>query len=216
MRADHIGRPAFATDGTGAIVWNASYKPFGEINASTGAPINLRFPGQWFSDESDLNQNWMRDYDPTTGRYIQADPLGLVDGASMYGYALQSPNRYTDPTGEFIPLLIFAGGIALGYLIDQELEKCSCNGLGADMRWAGLGAIAAGFGPSGLKSVRPMGSSPFSSAWSRGRYRLFPNDGVARSQFGRYGKKVARKIPYLGLAFTLFDGARLLNCWAKK
>ena len=42
----------------------------------------------------------MRDYDPTTGRYIQADPLGLVDGASVYGYALQNPGRYTDPRGE--------------------------------------------------------------------------------------------------------------------
>ncbi|NQW14481.1 MAG: hypothetical protein HQ479_09500 [Rhodobacter sp.] len=27
----------------------------------------------------------MRDYDPTTGRYIEADPLGLVDGPSVYG-----------------------------------------------------------------------------------------------------------------------------------
>jgi hypothetical protein len=42
----------------------------------------------------------MRDYDPTTGRYLQGDPLGLVDGASVYGYALQSPERYTDPRGE--------------------------------------------------------------------------------------------------------------------
>lgn len=42
----------------------------------------------------------MRDYDPTTGRYIQADPLGLVDGASVYGYALQNPGRYVDLRGE--------------------------------------------------------------------------------------------------------------------
>lgn len=42
----------------------------------------------------------MRDYDPTLGRYLQADPLGLVDGASLYGYALQNPGRYTDPKGE--------------------------------------------------------------------------------------------------------------------
>jgi len=42
----------------------------------------------------------MRDYDPTTGRYNQADPLGLVDGASVYGYALQNPGRYVDPRGE--------------------------------------------------------------------------------------------------------------------
>jgi len=42
----------------------------------------------------------MRDYDPTTGRYVQGDPLGLVDGASVYGYALHSPDRYVDPKGE--------------------------------------------------------------------------------------------------------------------
>jgi RHS repeat-associated protein len=59
----------------------------------------LRFPGQWFQSESGLHQNWMRDYDPTTGRYIQADPLWLVDGASVYGYALQNPGRYVDPRG---------------------------------------------------------------------------------------------------------------------
>jgi uncharacterized protein RhaS with RHS repeats len=45
----------------------------------------------------------MRDYDPTTGRYLQADSLGLVDGASVYGYVGQSPMRFTDPTGQFIP-----------------------------------------------------------------------------------------------------------------
>ncbi len=31
---------------------------------------------------------------------MQADPLGLVDGASIYGYALQNPGRYVDPRGE--------------------------------------------------------------------------------------------------------------------
>lgn len=60
------------------------------------AAIDLRFPDQWFQSENGLHQNWMRDYDPTTGRYVQADPLGLVDGASVYGYALQSPLRYSD------------------------------------------------------------------------------------------------------------------------
>jgi RHS repeat-associated protein len=67
---------------------------------TTGAPIDARFPGQWFQTEAGLYQNWMRDYDPTTGRYIEADPLGLIDGASVYGYAMQNPGRYTDPRGE--------------------------------------------------------------------------------------------------------------------
>jgi len=100
VRSDHIGRPVFATDGTGAKVWGATYLPFGGVHTSSGSPIALRFPGQWFQSESGLHQNWMRDYDPTTGRYIQADPLGLVDGASVYGYARQNPGRYVDPRGE--------------------------------------------------------------------------------------------------------------------
>ena len=41
----------------------------------------------------------MRDYDPTTGRYLQADPLGLVDGPSVYGYVSNSPLRGIDRTG---------------------------------------------------------------------------------------------------------------------
>jgi RHS repeat-associated protein len=94
-----------ATDATGAVVWSARYLPFGgidEVLVLTGALPDgtaLRFPGQWFQPETGLHQNWMRDYDPTTGRYLQADPLGLVDGASVYGYARQSPITYTDPTG---------------------------------------------------------------------------------------------------------------------
>jgi RHS repeat-associated protein len=100
VRVDHIGRSVFATNAAGAKVWTATYTPFGEVHASTGTPIALRFPGQWFQSESGLHQNWMRDYDPTTGRYLEADPLGLVDGASVYGYARQNPMRFIDPDGE--------------------------------------------------------------------------------------------------------------------
>ncbi len=74
----------------------------------------------------------MRDYDPTTGRYIQADPLGLVDGASVYGYAKGNPLYWTDPTGECVgPAAIACGavggavlGVALGALLDYLEDGC--------------------------------------------------------------------------------------------
>ena len=92
----------------GSVVWAASYLPFGGIDQvyvdTLALEQNLRFPGQWFQAETGLHQNWMRDYDPTTGRYLQADPLGLVDGASVYGYARQSPVRWTDSTGPTFPI----------------------------------------------------------------------------------------------------------------
>ncbi len=90
----------FATNTSGVKVWTAAYLPFGGVRVSTGTPPTARFPGQWFQSETGLHQNWMRDYDPTTGRYMQADPLGLVDGASVYGYALGNPGRYVDPRGQ--------------------------------------------------------------------------------------------------------------------
>lgn len=103
------------------MVWRTSYTPFGGIQSVSVTPgalsaQELRFPGQWFqAGEPDqgsrqgrdppangLHQNWMRDYDPTTGRYLQTDPPGLIDGPSVYGYARQSPLRYTDPRGECV------------------------------------------------------------------------------------------------------------------
>ena len=114
IRADHIGRPVFGTNTGGTKTWTASYLPFGGVRTTTGTPITARFPGQWFQSESGLHQNWMRDYDPTTGRYLQADPLGLVDGASVYGYARQSPSMYSDPTGECpVCLLVIVVAAAL-------------------------------------------------------------------------------------------------------
>ncbi|KAB7613492.1 RHS repeat-associated core domain-containing protein [Amylibacter sp. SFDW26] len=78
----------FSTIQDGTVIGIADWEPFGALHATTSPQaLNLRFPGQWFGGESGLHQNWMRDYDPTTGRYIQGDPLGLVDGASVYGYA---------------------------------------------------------------------------------------------------------------------------------
>ncbi|MFG5382852.1 RHS repeat domain-containing protein [Yoonia sp. R2-816] len=130
VRTDHIGRPVFATDNAGVKVWEATYLPFGGVQTSSGPNSDLRFPGQWFQSETGLHQNWMRDYDPTTGRYMQADPLGLVDGASVYGYALQNPGWYVDPTGQFIPLIVrFLGGCLVGgvFGVFSELGRLNFN-----------------------------------------------------------------------------------------
>ena len=142
VRTDHIGRPVFATDIAGVVVWGASYLPFGGVHTSTGPTIGLRFPGQWFQSEAGLHQNWMRDYDPTLGRYIQADPLGLVDGASVYGYVRQNPGRYIDPRGEFGIPGAFAGA-ALGGAIGYYKTGCLQGALAG----AAIGAVAGGFGP---------------------------------------------------------------------
>jgi RHS repeat-associated protein len=179
VRTDHIGRPVFATDPDGLKVWEASYLPFGGVHVSTGA-IALRFPGQWFQSESGLHQNWMRDYDPTTGRYIQADPLGLVDGASVYGYALGNPLLYTDPTGECIgpaiamcgPILAAAANVLIGILIDDligdgcyTLEELAFDAaLGAALGPLGMYGRTGAVGASALTKVAPAAAAAKSLA----------------------------------------------------
>jgi RHS repeat-associated protein len=104
VHADHLDRPIKMTDGSKAVVWDAVYRPFGEAHSITGtASNNLRFPGQYFLIESGLHYNWHRHYDPTLGRYTQPDPLGFVDGSSLYAYVGSSPTSRVDATGEFWP-----------------------------------------------------------------------------------------------------------------
>jgi hypothetical protein len=59
VRADHIGRPVFATTAAGTKVWSATYLPFGGVHVATGPLPSARFPGQWFQSKSGLHQNWM-------------------------------------------------------------------------------------------------------------------------------------------------------------
>jgi RHS repeat-associated protein len=100
VHADHLDRPVKMTDGNKATVWDAVYQPFGEAFAILGAATNnQRFPGQYFLIEAGLHYNWHRHYDPTIGRYLQTDPLGFVDGPSMYAYVKSAPTMRVDPEG---------------------------------------------------------------------------------------------------------------------
>jgi RHS repeat-associated protein len=47
---------------------------------SRAVAYNLRFPGQYFDVETGKHYNYFRDYDPSLGRYIQSDLIGLVAG----------------------------------------------------------------------------------------------------------------------------------------
>jgi RHS repeat-associated protein len=84
-----------------AFVANYVWLPYGGLHSYTGTTeVDLRFPGQLMQAESGLYYNWNRQYDPTTGRYTQADPLGLVDGSSRYAYVGNDPLQQVDPEGQ--------------------------------------------------------------------------------------------------------------------
>jgi len=97
---DHLGTPQQLVDGMGTVVWQAAYLPFGQAQIVTGTVTNnLRFPGQYFDAETGLHYNWNRFYDPETGRYISADPIGLAGGMNLYAYVGGNPVNAVDPWG---------------------------------------------------------------------------------------------------------------------
>lgn len=123
---DHLGTPRKITGTDNNTSWQLPYSAFGE-NAATGIltvatdpnltftidsstatklatsnPLlmyNLRFPGQYFDQESNLNYNYFRSYQAGQGRYTQADPIGLAGGSNRFGYAESNPLSNTDPLG---------------------------------------------------------------------------------------------------------------------
>ncbi|MEP5568882.1 MAG: RHS repeat-associated core domain-containing protein [Halioglobus sp.] len=100
IHADHLGTPQSLTDTSRNIVWNANYQPFGEAEVDIATIVsNLRFPGQYYDQETGLHQNYFRDYDPALGRYIQSDPIGLSGGINPYTYAYLNSLINTDPFG---------------------------------------------------------------------------------------------------------------------
>ncbi|WP_189766666.1 RHS repeat-associated core domain-containing protein, partial [Vulcaniibacterium thermophilum] len=61
--------------------------------------FDMRFPGQRYDSASGLNYNYFRDYDPTTGRYVQSDPIGLAGGINTYEYVYSRPLMFADYYG---------------------------------------------------------------------------------------------------------------------
>ena len=98
---DRLGTPRLMTDATNTVIWEATYKPFGEatVNPKSSVVSNFRFVGQYYDAETGLHYNWNRYYDPETGRYITPDPIGLAGGMNLFVYVQGNPVNSIDPMG---------------------------------------------------------------------------------------------------------------------
>lgn len=109
VQTDHLGTPRAVIDPERDVeVWKWSIKSevFGNQQADNDPDGDgvafaqaLRFPGQQAATDGGLFYNYHRDYDPASGRYIQSDASGLLDGPSTYGYVHQNPLSLIDPQG---------------------------------------------------------------------------------------------------------------------
>ena len=106
IHTDHLGTPRVITDADQQVVWRWESDPFGIATPDedpdgdgTQVTYNLRFPGQYYDQETGRHYNYFRDYDPRTGRYVESDPIGLEGGLNTYAYVDSSPLMWIDQKG---------------------------------------------------------------------------------------------------------------------
>ncbi|MBI0329105.1 RHS repeat-associated core domain-containing protein [Burkholderia plantarii] len=88
----HVKRPAPPTA-------RAAQEVISEAARKAGIANPLRFAGQYFDRETGLHYNRHRYYDPTSGRFVSKDPIGLVGSINVYAYGSNNPIGRVDPLG---------------------------------------------------------------------------------------------------------------------
>ncbi|WP_338367276.1 FG-GAP-like repeat-containing protein [uncultured Pseudoalteromonas sp.] len=121
LHKDHLGSTTSITNASGAVVQHINYDAWGKQNRfSTSSSLQTLLSQQSPAESkgytghkelSDLGIIHMngRIYDPTLGRFLQADPHIQAPMNSQnynrYSYVLNNPLSYTDPSGYFFKAL---------------------------------------------------------------------------------------------------------------
>ncbi|MEV6769833.1 putative T7SS-secreted protein [Nocardia sp. NPDC051030] len=96
---DLVGTPIDLVDPeTAEPVATATVDLWGATSWHGSADTPLRFPGQFHDPESGLHYNLNRIYDPSTGRFLTQDPLGLSPAPNPGAYP-HNPTVWSDPLG---------------------------------------------------------------------------------------------------------------------
>jgi len=163
IEPDQLGAPrAVIEAGRNVAVWTWDLKSeaFGsdtpnEDPDADGTPFafNMRFAGQRFDPYSGLHHNYAREYEPSTGRYLQSDPVGLAGGISTYSYVESNPLLYTDSTGQGKDQACMASCTVSGSVIGGGIGYAGGGiaggvggGAGCTLFAPGVGTVACGAG----------------------------------------------------------------------
>ncbi len=116
IHPDHLGSLSLATDAMGNVIYQARYKPYGEIRYSSGSsPSDLTYTGQRSEGGYGISPGpgsgslgsvmdfGARPYSPFLGRFLSPDSIvpgaGNSQALNRYSYGLNNPVKYRDPSG---------------------------------------------------------------------------------------------------------------------
>jgi len=103
---DALGSVSNLTSSAGVNQWSYEYEPYGRFRTVTqespSAPENLMTYAGEMADSGELYYLHARQYDPTSGRFLQLDPLRpppTAPAESSFAYVSDRPTVLVDPTG---------------------------------------------------------------------------------------------------------------------
>jgi RHS repeat-associated protein len=105
---DVLGNVVALTDAGGNVVERYRYDAYGTTHIYNvgGTPLPTSaygnpyaYTGQRYDAAVRLYNSWFRTYSPALGRWMQRDPIGYVDGVSLYQYVESGPIDRQDPLG---------------------------------------------------------------------------------------------------------------------
>ncbi|MGZ5780526.1 MAG: Ig-like domain-containing protein, partial [Burkholderiaceae bacterium] len=219
IQTDQINTPRQITDSNGNIVWQwDNNDPYGKIPPNSNPTgqgtftYNPRFAGQYFDAETGLYQNRYRDYDPSTGRYVESDLIGMHGGVNTYGYVNGNPLSLVDPYGLFgmadMPTLPqgFVDGVAgfgdafvVSKMIRDRYGIGSVNTCSSAYKGGEVAGTLWGLAPMALEGGALFGATKFGN-------QLVNSNRYFRIGMGRFGGPEVPRIssPYLDNAVTNF------------
>ena len=103
--SNQLGSSCIETDAAAKVISYEEYHPFGTTSHQAAdrdlkaAAKRYRFTGMERDEESGLEYHSARYYLPWLGRWLSADPQGIVDGPNLYRYGRNNPIKLNDPAG---------------------------------------------------------------------------------------------------------------------
>jgi RHS repeat-associated protein len=144
------------------------------LSGSTVAWI-YGFQGGRFDPAANLIQFDVREFNITTGTWLQQDPDKYVDGPNTYEFVKDNPGNYTDPSGESSTKQDYQNAALKRAGIDPstwdpgkgfDSQKDNVNKVydyyksifkaNHNLKWAGLARLAGGAVVDGLKKIKAI------------------------------------------------------------
>ena len=118
------------------LLWYGEYTAWGRLKKDERVYKNahqpFRLQNQYFDEETGLRYNLKRYYEPEAGRFVNQDPIGLLGGEHLWGFA---PNAlaWVDPLGLYGYYELYKNGklvyrgITERKAIDRIMEHAGCK-----------------------------------------------------------------------------------------